>query len=97
MVDGSLRVPKVAGQKRIKCQRLRNLIGLKKIQSKFSYAPKSSGKEPHPNRQYLISFEMQVIIIIIIMAGMAVFLRGWLPHRGKAQMACNYFPTRTMF
>ena len=21
---------------------------------------------------------------------MAVFLRGWLPHRGKAQMACNY-------
>ena len=34
----------------------------------------------------------------IIMAGMAVFLRGWLPHRGKAQMACNYcFPTRTMF
>ena len=27
------------------------------------------------------------------MAGMAVFLRGWLPHRGKAQMACNYcFP-----
>ena len=36
--------------------------------------------------------------IIIIMAGMAVFLRGWLPHRGKAQMACNYcFPTRTMF
>ena len=37
-------------------------------------------------------------IIIIIMAGMAVFLRGWLPHRGKAQMACNYcFPTRTMF
>ena len=34
----------------------------------------------------------------IIMAGMAVVLRGWLPHRGKAQMACNYcFPTRTMF
>ena len=26
------------------------------------------------------------------------FLRGWLPHRGKEQMACNYcFPTRTMF
>ena len=26
------------------------------------------------------------------------FLRGWLPHRGKAQLACNYcFPTRTMF
>ena len=23
---------------------------------------------------------------------------GWLPHRGKAQMACNYcFPTRKMF
>ena len=23
------------------------------------------------------------------------FLRGWLPHRGNAQMACNYcFPTR---
>ena len=22
------------------------------------------------------------------------FLRGWLPHRGKAQIACNYcFPT----
>ena len=39
-----------------------------------------------------------VIIIIIIMAGMAVFLRGWLPHRGEAQMAYNYcFPTRTMF
>ena len=36
--------------------------------------------------------------LIIIMAGMAVVLRGWLPHRGKAQMACNYcFPTRTMF
>ena len=27
-----------------------------------------------------------------------IFLRGWLPHRGKAQMACNYcVPTRTMF
>ena len=26
------------------------------------------------------------------------FLRGWLPHRGKGQMACNHcFPTRTMF
>ena len=36
--------------------------------------------------------------IIIIMAGMAVFLHGWLPHRGNAQMACTYcFPTRTMF
>ena len=23
---------------------------------------------------------------IIIMAGMAVVLRGWLPHRGKAQI-----------
>ena len=23
--------------------------------------------------------------VIIIMAGMAVFLGGWLPHRGKAQ------------
>ena len=35
---------------------------------------------------------------IIIMAGMAVVLRGWLPHRGEAQMAYNYcFPTRTMF
>ena len=34
----------------------------------------------------------------IIMAGMAVVLRGWLPHRGEAQMAYNYcFPTRTMF
>ena len=30
-----------------------------------------------------------IVNIIIIMAGMAVFLRGWLPHRGKAQMACN--------
>ena len=39
-----------------------------------------------------------IIIILIIMAGMAVYLRGWLPHRGKAQIACNYcFPTRTMF
>ena len=38
------------------------------------------------------------VLDIIIMAVMAVFLRGWLPHRGKAQMACNYcFPTRTMF
>ena len=38
------------------------------------------------------------LLFIIIMAGMAVFLRSWLPHRGKAQMACNYcFPTRTMF
>ena len=37
-----------------------------------------------------------IIIIIIIMA--VFVLRGWLPHRGKAQMACNYcFPTRTMF
>ena len=27
-------------------------------------------------------------ILIIIMAGMAVvFKRGWLPHRGEAQMA----------
>ena len=26
------------------------------------------------------------------------FLRGWLPHRGRAQMACNYcFPMRTNF
>ena len=26
------------------------------------------------------------------------FKRGWLPHRGKAQMACKCrFPTRTMF
>ena len=42
--------------------------------------------------------DFNVINIIIIMAGTAVFLRGWLPHRGKAQMACNYcFPTRTMF
>ena len=38
-------------------------------------------------------------ILIKIMAGMAVvFKRGWLPHRGEVQMACNYrFPTRTMF
>ncbi len=29
---------------------------------------------------------------------LAKTLRGWLPQRGKAQMACNYcFPTRTMF
>ena len=29
------------------------------------------------------------------MAGMAVVLRGWLPHRGEAQMAYNYcFPTK---
>ena len=43
------------------------------------------------------SLVMTIVIIIIIMAGMAVFLRGWLPNRGKAQMACNYcFPTRTM-
>ena len=35
---------------------------------------------------------------VIIMAGMAVVLRGRLPHRGEAQMAYNYcFPTRTMF
>ena len=27
-----------------------------------------------------------------------IFLRGWLPHRGKAQMACNYcFLAWTMF
>ena len=39
-----------------------------------------------------------IIIIIIIIAGMAVVLRGWLPHRGEAQMAYNdCFPTRTMF
>ena len=45
----------------------------------------------------LMSFNI-IIIIIIIMAGMAVVLRGWLPHRGEAQMAYNYcFPTRTMF
>ena len=37
-------------------------------------------------------------LVIIIMAGMAVVKRGWLPHRGEAQMAYNYrFPTRTMF
>ena len=29
------------------------------------------------------------ILIIILMSGMAVFLSGWRPHRGKAQMACN--------
>ena len=40
-----------------------------------------------------------VILDIIIMAGQnGSFLRGWLPPRGKAHMACNYcFPTRTMF
>ena len=38
------------------------------------------------------------VLLTTIMAGMAVFLRGWLSHRGKAQMACNYcFPTGTMF
>ena len=38
------------------------------------------------------------LAFVIIMAGMTVFLRGWLPHRGEAQMACNYcFPTRTIF
>ena len=37
-------------------------------------------------------------VIIIIIAEMAGFSRGWLPHRGKAQMACNYcFPTGTIF
>ena len=36
-------------------------------------------------------------VIIIIMAGMVVFLRGWLPHRGKAQLDSNYcFPMSTM-
>ena len=39
-----------------------------------------------------------LVIIIIIMSGMAVVYRGWLPHRGEAQMAYSYrFPTRTMF
>ena len=39
-----------------------------------------------------------IIIIIILLSGMEVFLSGWLPHRGKAQMACKYcFPTRKMF
>ena len=45
-----------------------------------------------------VSLGLRVRIIVIIMAGMAVVLRGWLPHRGEAQMAYNYcFPTRTMF
>ena len=50
-------------------------------------------------RCIVISFRLNtILIIIIIMAGMAVVLRGWLPHRGEAQMAYNYcFPTRTMF
>ena len=53
-------------------------------------------KDVVPKRN--IRIYKQSHMIIIIMAGMAVFLRGWLPHRGKAQMACNYcFPTRTMF
>ena len=33
-----------------------------------------------------------VTLLINLMAGMAGFfneLRGWLPHRGKAQMACK--------
>ena len=33
--------------------------------------------------------EKLTILIIIIMAGMAVVKRGWLPHRGEAQMAYN--------
>ena len=37
-------------------------------------------------------------LLVIIMAGMAVILRGWLPHRGEAQMGYTYrFTTRTMF
>ena len=45
-----------------------------------------------------VSLGLRVRIIVIIMAGLAVVLRGWLPHRGEAQMAYNYcFPTRTMF
>ena len=37
------------------------------------------------------------LIIIILLAGMTVVSCGWLHHRGKAQMACNYsFPTRTL-
>ena len=27
---------------------------------------------------------------------MAVFLRGWLPHRGKAQIACNFFSAKLL-
>ena len=40
-----------------------------------------------------------IIIIITIIAEMTVFnVAGWLPRRGKAQVACNYcFPTRTIF
>ena len=34
--------------------------------------------------------DISAAIIIIIMAGMAVVLRGWLPHRGEAQMAYNW-------
>ena len=54
---------------------------------------------PNPTRMLLWCYNVVLlVIIIIIMAGMAVVLRGWLPHRGKAQMASNYcFPTRTMF
>ncbi len=26
-----------------------------------------------------------------------IFLRGWLPHRGKAQMACNYCINRSIW
>ena len=35
------------------------------------------------------------LYIIIIMAGMAVVLRGWLPHRGEAQMAYGSFHVRS--
>ena len=35
---------------------------------------------------------------IIIIAENGSFYHGWLPRRGKAQMACNYcFPTGTIF
>ena len=39
-----------------------------------------------------------VTCLVLILAGMAVVLPGWLPHRREAHMEYNYrFPTRTMF
>ena len=60
-----------------------------------TFWPPKPQNDPRVSRDCLFS---AYIIIIIIMAGMAVVWRGWLPHRGEAQMAYNYcFPTRTMF
>ena len=67
------------------------------------YIAKRCYAEYHLHIDYGMMDENDRVNMIIIMAGRAVFLRGWLPHgwlphRGKAQIACNYcFPTRTMF